>query len=391
LTDCSLLITHVLSKGFLMAIQLVSHNPAWSEQFEIEAKKLIGVFDGWAWEGGLVYLLEHVGSTSIPGIVAKPCIDIVVGVYPFPLEPNWIQRLENLGYTYRGENGIPGRQYFQRGPHDYHVHVYDIGNDDIHNYLVFRDYLRVHGYAREQYEALKLELAKTTDSRSAYTDGKTALVQTLLAEGYTCHIEKTAFKPVEFVKNEFDDVGVPWCVAGGWGLDLFLNKPTRYHADLDVCIWREDQRKFLEHLKARGWQLHVPVKGKYRPWQEGEFLELPLIQIHCRREDMPFEMLDILLMEHDDRNWIYRREPKVTMPKDEVMAGSARGVTILNPALPILFKSRTADKEPRGKDQKDFEGVLPFLTDEQKQWLEYAFELWMPDHPWCKRVRALKT
>jgi hypothetical protein len=171
-------------------------------------------------------------------------------------------------------------------------------------------------------------------------------------------------------------------------LDLFLNKPTRYHADLDVCIWRKDQRSFLKHLQTRGWQLHVPVEGKYRPWQEGEFLELPLTQIHGRREDMTFELLDILLMEHDDINWIYRREPKITMPKEKVMFSSARAVSILNPALTVLFKSRTADKEPRRKDQKDFESVLPHLNREQKQWLDRAFERWLPTHPWRERLKA---
>jgi GrpB-like predicted nucleotidyltransferase (UPF0157 family) len=339
----------------------------------------------------VVFLLEHVGSTSIPGIMAKPCIDIVIGAHPFPLEPNDSGALENLGYIYRGENGIPGRQYFQRGPHDYHLHVYCISNDDIHDHLVFRDYLRVHEDARNRYEKLRLELARKTDSRTVYTDGKTSLVQILLQEGYAWHLERTDFKPVEFVAKELNDVAVPWCVASGWGLDLFLDKPTRYHADLDVCIWREDQQPFLKYLRKRGWQLHVPVEGKYRPWQAGEFLELPLIQIHCRCRDMPFELLDILLMEHDDTNWVYRREPKVTMLKDKVMLGSTRDVATLNPALTLLFKSRTADKELRGKDQKDFEGVLPFLTDEQKRWLDYAFELWMPDHPWRKRLQALKA
>lgn len=369
-----------------MSIQLVPHNPAWSQQFEAEAKKLMLALGGSAWDGGVVYLLEHVGSTSIYGIAAKPCIDIVVGVYPFPLEANFIRNLENLGYTYRGENGIPGRQYFQRGPHDVHLHVYDISNDEIHDHLVFRDYLRVHEQALKRYERLKQHLAKTADSRAAYTDGKTTLVQTLVQEACAWHIQKTDFKPVEFVARELTDVDVLWCVASGWGLDLLLGKPTRYHADLDVCIWRGDQQPFLKHLKMRGWDLHVPVEGKYRPWQEGEFLELPLVQVHARRDDMPFELLDILLAEHDDVNWIYRREPKITMPKDKVML-EARGIPILNPAITILFKSRTADKEPRGKDQRDFEGMLSSLNREQKQWLDRAFELWLPDHPWRKALK----
>jgi GrpB-like predicted nucleotidyltransferase (UPF0157 family) len=371
-----------------MSIYPVPHDPTWSQRFQTESEKLLRALGGWAWDGGVAFLFEHVGLSSIPDIMAKPCIDIVMGVHPFPLESNFVQALQNLGYTHRGENGIPGRQYLQRGPHDAHLHVYDINNEEIHDYTVFRDYLRVHEVARERYEKLKLELAKTTDSRAAYTEGKTSLVQTLLAQAYTWHLQKTAFKPVEFVVEELQNVTVPWCIASGWGLDLFLDKPTRYHADLDVCIWRKDQQHVLQSLKARGWALHVPVEGKYRPWQEDEFLELPLIQVHARREDMPFEMLDVLLMEHDDQQWIYRREPKVTMPKEKVILTSALGFPVLNSALTILFKSRTADKDPRGKDQRDFENVLPSLTREQKRWLAHAFDLWMPQHPWREKLKS---
>jgi GrpB-like predicted nucleotidyltransferase (UPF0157 family) len=192
-----------------MVIELVQHDPRWSQQFEAEAQKLLLALGGSAWDGGEVYLLEHVGSTSIPGIVAKPCIDILVGVYPFPLEDKFIGSLENLGYTYRGRHGIPGRQYFQRGPHDYHVHVYDISNEAIHDCTVFRDYLRVHDQALKRYETLKLELAQTADSRTAYTDGKTSLVQMLLQEAHAWHLQKTSFKPVEFLAKELP-------VAGGW-------------------------------------------------------------------------------------------------------------------------------------------------------------------------------
>jgi GrpB-like predicted nucleotidyltransferase (UPF0157 family) len=369
-----------------VSIQLFPHNPAWSQQFEAEAQKLLQALGGWAWQGGLVFLLEHVGSTSIPGIMAKPCIDVGVGVHPFPLEPHLIGALENLGYIYRGEHGIPGRQYFQRGQHEYHLHLYEIDHEDIHELICFRDYLRANQAARDRYETLKLELAKTVDSRAAYTDGKTSLVHALLEEAHAWYLQKTEFEPVKFVGNELQDVGVPWCVASGWGLDLLLGHPTRYHTDLDVCIWRGDQQKVLSHLKTRGWQLHVPAQGKYRPWQAGEFLELPLIQIHCRRDDRPSEMLDILLMEHDKANWIYRREPKVTIPKDELMM-AAREFSILNPAITILFKSRTANKNPRAKDQKDFEAVLPYLSYEQKQWLDHAFELWLPDHPWRRQLK----
>ncbi len=370
-----------------MTVELVAHNPAWARMYKAEAEKILQALGGWAWEGGVVYGLEHVGSTSIPDIKAKPCIDIAIAVHPFPLEASAIQALQELGYGYKGENGIAGRQYFQRGPHEFHLHIYEAGSDLFTNHILFRDYLRFSQEARKRYEGVKFELAqKYSGDRVAYTEGKAPLIQDLLQKAHAWHLQETGFEPVEFVKRELESVKAPWCLASGWALDLFWGRATRLHHDLDVCIWRSDQQAFLKHLKTKGWNLQVPVEGKYRPWQEDEFLELPIVQIHARREDMPFELFDILLMESEGEHWFYRREPKVTMPKEEVML-KARDLFILNPAITILFKSRTADKEPRAKDQKDFERVLPKLTNEQKDWLDKAFEIWLPQHPWRSSLK----
>ncbi len=364
-----------------MSALLVPHNPAWPQQFEAEAQKILQALGGWVWNGGVVYFLEHVGSTSIPGLVAKPCIDIALAVYPFPLEDNFIQALQDLGYQSKGEYGIAGRQYFRRGPHEYHLHIYEAGSDLFSDQVLFRNYLRFSVEARGIYEKIKLELAhKTTD---AYTEGKAELIQTLLKEARAWHIQTTGFSDVEFIKRELRSVQIPWCVASGWALDLFMNQVTRIHHDFDVCIWRSDQQAFLQYLKARAWDLYVPVEGKYRPWQDNEFLQLPIVQVHAKRADMPFELLDILLMEHDDVNWMYRREPKIMLPKSVVMKDS-RLAPILEPAIILLFKSRTNGKYPRAKDQSDFEAVLPYLSQEQKTWLDNVFAVWLPEHPWRK-------
>jgi GrpB-like predicted nucleotidyltransferase (UPF0157 family) len=363
----------------MSVVILVPHDPTWSQEFQAESQRLLRALGGWAWEGGVVYVLEHVGSTSIPGIMAKPCIDMAIGVYPFPVEP---EKLGVLGYSYSGENGIPGRQYFQRGPHDVHIHLYEIGHGDIGKYILFRDYLCSSESARQRYEALKKALAQTSETRVAYTDGKASLVQALLQEAQTWYATAIGFKPLDFVAEELQDTNVPWCVASGWSLDVFLGRVTRFHDDVDVCIWRTDQQAFLKYLEARGWNLQVVHEaGKYRPWQEDEFLELPVSQVHARREDMSFELLDILLMENKGDQWVYRREPNIMMPKEQVMIRS-RELAILNPAITLLFKSRTSGKDPRAKDQKDFELVSHNLAQSQKDWLDRAFEVWMPEHPW---------
>jgi hypothetical protein len=77
----------------------------------------------------------------------------------------------------------------------------------------------------------------------------------------------------------------------------------------------------------------------------------------------------------------------VTMTKELVML-RARDLHILNPAITLLFKSRTSGQDPRAKDQKDFESVLPTLSQQQKDWLDKAFDIWMPQHPWRKNLIA---
>lgn len=249
-----------------MTVELVPYNPGWAKAFESEAQKLLKALGGWAWEGGNVFILEHIGSTSIPDIVSKPCIDIVIGVYPFPLSSAFVHALQALGYEHKGENGIVGRQYFRRGPHEVHIHVYEVGHEDIGKYVLFRDYLRSVKSAREQYQNLKLELARTVDSREMYTEGKSQMVKLLLEEAQQWYASTIAFRPITFIGDVLKDVNLPWCFASGWGIDLFLGQVTRYHQDLDICIWRSDQQAFLQHLQDQGWKLHVPIEGKYRTW-----------------------------------------------------------------------------------------------------------------------------
>jgi hypothetical protein len=157
------------------------------------------------------------------------------------------------------------------------------------------------------------------------------------------------------------------------------------HQDFDVLVWREDQTPMLEHLAARGWRLFVPVEGRYRPWQQGEYLELPHAhQVHCYHDDMPFDMLDILLAEREDEEWVWRRNQAVRMPAEQVGTPMPRAGAggVLNPAIVLLFKSRTGGKQPREKDQADFERILPHLTAEQRAWLRQSLHLHMPDHAW---------
>jgi GrpB-like predicted nucleotidyltransferase (UPF0157 family) len=133
----------------------------------------------------LPHRLEHVGSTAVPGLAAKPIIDVDIVVPTAELVPVAISRLAAAGYLHEGDQGIPGREAFALPPsavHYHHLYVVVDGNKAFRDHVVLRDHLRADAVDRERYAARKRELAHllTTD-RSAYVSGKGELVEELIA------------------------------------------------------------------------------------------------------------------------------------------------------------------------------------------------------------------
>jgi GrpB-like predicted nucleotidyltransferase (UPF0157 family) len=136
--------------------------------------------------GDGITTIEHIGSTSVPGLSAKPIIDILATVESYEGARELIAPLEELGYVYCGEFGIPRRHYFDReddaGRDTHHLHVLEPGSAEAANHLLFRNHLRANAADREAYAALKRELiAKFAEDRAAYTEAKAAFIQNALA------------------------------------------------------------------------------------------------------------------------------------------------------------------------------------------------------------------
>jgi GrpB-like predicted nucleotidyltransferase (UPF0157 family) len=366
------------------AIKLEAYNPQWAQDFELERARILAAL-GHVTRGGILEAVHHVGSTSVPGLEAKPVIDMLLEVFPLPKPEVGIPVLEALGYEYRGEAGIPGRLFFRTNPRTRHLHVVEAGtNEFTRDHLLFRDYLRANAGARTRYENLKLELAqKYQFDREAYTIGKTDLIRELLQEATVWHLEVTGFQPVLELKELMRGFQQDWCVPSGWALDAFVGAPSRYHFDLDLLIWREDQLILRQHLLAAGWELHVTVNGVYHPWAEGEFLELPLHQVHARKEG---RFLDILLSERDAEGWRFRRDPEITHEISSVMLASSLGIKILAPEIVLLFKSRSSGGAARTKDNQDFARALGHLTSEAREWLRFALQKTSPEHTWLAEL-----
>lgn len=158
-------------------IEIHHYNPAWPVLYEEERVRLRAVL------GDRLAGLEHVGSTSVPGLAAKPIIDILAGVVRLELAEACIEPLVALGYRYRPEyeSVMPERRYFQReadGRRTHHLHLVAIDSDFWERHLLFRDYLRAHPRVAAHYETLKRVLRdRCVDDPGAYADSKTPFIR----------------------------------------------------------------------------------------------------------------------------------------------------------------------------------------------------------------------
>lgn len=158
-------------------IALSEYDPGWPGLFEREAARIRGALGAAALE------VEHVGSTSVPGLAAKPIIDIDLVVPDSADEPAYVPALEAAGYvlTVREPDWYEHRLF--KGPDtNVNLHVFGPGTDEHHRHLLFRDRMREHPEDRDAYEAAKRELSEREwPSVQHYADAKSAVVHEVLA------------------------------------------------------------------------------------------------------------------------------------------------------------------------------------------------------------------
>ena len=160
-------------------IHLVPYDPSWPTKFESEKTLIEKTLGSWIVGG-----VHHVGSTAVPGLSAKPVIDIMVGVKNLEEAKPCIELLEKIHYMY-----FPYRpeimHWFCKPSMEHrthHLHMMEEGSRAWKERLAFRDYLRLHADVRDAYQKLKISLAeKFRDDRESYTDSKTEFVRTIVA------------------------------------------------------------------------------------------------------------------------------------------------------------------------------------------------------------------
>jgi GrpB-like predicted nucleotidyltransferase (UPF0157 family) len=168
-------------------VQIADYDPKWPQLFEELRQRILFSM------GAIVISVEHVGSTSVPDLAAKPIIDLDVVVRPQDV-PAAIAALQQLGYRHEGDLGVAGREAFRwtaRGP-EHHLYVCPEGSPAFRRHIALRDYLRTHPDDAREYEQLKRRLAlEYCDDRTRYQNSKAAFVESL-AKKAEAHAQKKA-------------------------------------------------------------------------------------------------------------------------------------------------------------------------------------------------------
>jgi len=168
-------------------VVIVDYDARWPIIYEKEKARILKAI------GGKVVAIEHVGSTAVPGLGAKPVIDILVGVRSLSDVEECIEPLKHIGYEYvpEYEASIPERRYFRRGPSEvpnrhFHLHMVERTSNFWARHILFRDYMRTHPEIAQQYCRLKKELAaKHGADREAYTEAKTSFIESVVARAHS--------------------------------------------------------------------------------------------------------------------------------------------------------------------------------------------------------------
>ncbi len=188
------------------------------------------------------------------------------------------------------------------------------------------------------------------------------------------------------VANFFATLDVPWWIAGGWAIDLFLGTQTRKHDDIDIQVLRRDQRA-IRTLFAE-WDLQeahptIPLSAwPFRTWEPDQPLRAGVDDVWCRPNKTAPWAMQFMIADTNDHQWLCRRDPGITRPITSIGHRTREGIPYIAPEIQLLYKA----KGRRPKDEADFMTVLPHLDQQSRTWLVQALTIVHPGHPWLTHL-----
>ncbi len=189
----------------------------------------------------------------------------------------------------------------------------------------------------------------------------------------------SAWHPAE-VAGRLNGISRPWCIVGGWALDLWHGQQTREHEDLEFTVLRQDLCIFRDVLK--GIEFHTAGDGVVEHLPAHEEPPAAISQIWCLDVEEQRWRVDMMIEPGTPASWVYKRDPAISRPRVEMVETTAEGIPYLKPAAVLLFKA----KYRRAKDEIDFESAVPKLPALERLWLKAALAACHPGHEWLKSL-----
>lgn len=179
---------------------------------------------------------------------------------------------------------------------------------------------------------------------------------------------------VHQVEAIFSQLGVPWWIAGGWALDLYLGHQTRVHRDIDIAMLRSNELAL--GALPDDLRIYVAHEGELTPW-DGELLSAERHQLWIASAGV--WRCEVLLEQHDGLSWIFRRDQRISLPLDEFGATSVTGTPIVAPHVALLYKANAYEIE---RNEADYRVAVPALNLVDRLWLRGALKAVYGMHPW---------
>ncbi|MDX6480885.1 MAG: hypothetical protein QOG85_1395 [Gaiellaceae bacterium] len=179
-------------------------------------------------------------------------------------------------------------------------------------------------------------------------------------------------------------VDLPWYIAGGWAIDLFLDEERREHGDIEVAV---PNTRFDELAGVlSGFEVFVIADGEATPLDQARGRLSETHQTWIREPESGKWRLDVFREPSDGDTWICRRDPAIRLPYEQVIDWTHDGIPYLRADIALFFKAKRPDEE---KNAADFKAVLPRLGEERCRWLRDALERAHPEHEWLAQLEAV--
>ncbi|MCT1902371.1 short-chain dehydrogenase [Oceanobacillus sojae] len=198
---------------------------------------------------------------------------------------------------------------------------------------------------------------------------------------------------VEEMRYLMKDISIPWWIAGGWALDLHYGKQTRKHDDMDILIRKIDLPLLKKHL-GESYELFLANNGSLSKLTDSENLNIQSGSIWVKMKHEITWLFEIMLIDTENNEWIYKRENQIRKPLNEIGAITEDDTPYIKPEIQLLYKGGSS--VIRQKDDDDLERMLPILKRNEMEWLYHTLsQQFNGEHPWLpiinNRIQSLPS